>query len=112
MGQLNSAPTSLVSLGKNLLSPLLLGCSRCECIREPVSHHVEADEFAFAVRLRKQGGVGQLAYLLSPGGDLLSLCMDDGESISAVQIFAIATHGLSFWLLRVKFASMWPGLFS
>ena len=56
--------------------------------------------------------MGQLAYLLSPGGDLLSMCMDDGESISAVQIFAIATHGLSFWLLRVKFASMWPGLFS
>jgi hypothetical protein len=82
MGQLNSAPTSLVSLGENLLSPLLLGCSRCECIREPVSHHVEADEFAFAV---KQGGVGQLAYLLSPGGDLLSMCMEEGESISAVQ---------------------------
>jgi hypothetical protein len=75
MGQLELSPNFLVSPGENLLSPLLLGCSRCECIREPVSHHVEADEFAFAVRLRKQGGVGQLAYLLSPGGDLLSMCM-------------------------------------
>ena len=111
MGQLNSAPTSLVSLGENLLSPLLLGCSRCECIREPVSHHVEADEFAFAVRLRKQGGVGQLAYLLSPGGDLLSMCTEEGESILAVQFLLSPLMDFHFGL-RLKFASMWPGLYS
>jgi hypothetical protein len=33
MGQLGLSPNFMVSLGENLLSPLLLGCSRCECIR-------------------------------------------------------------------------------
>jgi hypothetical protein len=34
MGQLGLSPNFMVSLGENLLSPLLLGCSRCECIRQ------------------------------------------------------------------------------